>query len=472
MTFELLLAHADTCRPALHPGLDESALHSSPLTQSNPKPKRLWDALGDLDDLRAQRWGVVYPATPAGKRLLELIEPLRELRQQEQGGAPVRTYAVTPGMDWEEAHRWKARVLGSEQVEEPDRPRYLLVLGDLDEVSLELQQVLATDALVGRLAFANEEGYRAYVAKVLQRAEAPSPADRARLLFYTSRDGTDATELGYRKLVEPCLATCARHQRTGALRVEPPRSLADDGTAEGSSIGRFLAHAAGAEPAVLLSVSHGLGMREGGWLSAEDQRASQGALLLPGHERLTAAEVAARPFLPGGLWFCFACFSGGTPALSAYAPWLGDLHRDGAGRVTRLLPRPGERPFIAALPQAALANPEGPLAVVGHVDLAWSSSFNDQGRSRHERFLGVIKALASGRRAGAALSSLLRFANETSASLASSYHQEKAALTAGRQYSASLAERAHLWMLYHDLASHVLLGDPAVRLPLKHGGMR
>lgn len=472
MTFELLLAHADTCRPALHPGLDESALHSSRLARSDPKPKRLWDALGDLDDLRAQRWGVVYPATPKGKRLLELIEPLRELRQREQGGAPVHTYAVTPEMDWEEAHRWKARVLGSEQVEEPDRPRYLLVLGDLNEVSLELQQVLATDALVGRLAFADEAGYRAYVAKVLHWAEAPSPVDRARLLFYTSRDGTDATELGYRKLVEPCLATCTRHQRTGSLQVEPPRSLADDGAAEGSTIDRFLAHAAGAEPAVLLSVTHGLGVREGGWLSAEDQRALQGALLLPGHERLTAAEVAARPFLPGGLWFCFACFSGGTPARSAYAPWLGDLDPDRAEHLARLLPRPGEPPFIAALPQAALANPQGPLAVVGHVDLAWTASFNDQGRSRHERFLGVIKALASGRRAGTALSSLLRFANETSASLASSYHQERGALAAGQEYKVSPAERAHLWMLYHDLASHVLLGDPAVRLPLKHGGTR
>ena len=129
---------------------------------------------------------------------------------------------------------------------------------------------------------------------MLHWAEAPSPVDRARLLFYTSRDGTDATELGYRKLVEPCLATCTRHQRTGALQVEPPRSLADDGAAEGSTIGRFLAHAAGVEPAVLLSVSHGLGVREGGWLSAEDQRTLQGALLLPGHERLTAAEVAER----------------------------------------------------------------------------------------------------------------------------------------------------------------------------------
>jgi hypothetical protein len=106
------------------------------------------------------------------------------------------------------------------------------------------------------------------------------------------------------------------------------------------------------------------------------------------------------------------------------------------------------------------------------VDLAWTSSFSDQGRSRHERFLGVLKALASGRRAGTALASLLRFANETSAALMSSYHEERAALTAGRQYRASPAERMHLWMLYHDLASHVLLGDPAVRLPLRHGGTR
>ena len=472
MTIELLLAHADTCQPALHPGLDDAALQCPPLPELPPRPKRLWDALGDLDDLPAQRWGIVYPRGPAGERLLELISPLSELRQREQGGAEVRTYPVAPGMDREQSHRWKAREFGTEDVEDPERPRYLLVLGDLDAVSLEFQQVLATDALVGRLAFPSDEGYRAYVAKVLRWADAPAPTDRARLLFYTARDNTSATDVGYRKLVEPCIASSLERQRRGALQMEPPLSLADDGHGKGSVIDRFLAHAAGAGPAVLLSLSHGLGAPEGGWRSTEHQRALQGALLLPGHARLTAAEVADRPFLVGGVWFCFACFSGGTPARSAYAPWLREIDPREAERVTALMPRTGERPFIAALPQAALANPEGPLAVVGHVDLAWTASFSDQGRGRHSRFVGVLQALARGKRAGPALYSLLRFANESGSALASSYHQERTALVAGQTPRTGDAERAHLWLLYHDLAGHVLLGDPAVRLPLGRRGQR
>jgi hypothetical protein len=36
----------------------------------------------------------------------------------------------------------------------------------------------------------------------------------------------------------------------------------------------------------------------------------------------------------------------------------------------RMLPGERTRPFIAALPKAVLANPEGPLAVMGHEDLA------------------------------------------------------------------------------------------------------
>ena len=43
--------------------------------------------------------------------------------------------------------------------------------------------------------------------------------------------------------------------------------------------------------------------------------------------------------------------------------------------VLKSLPESGQRPFLAALPQAALSNPEGPLGVLAHMDLAWTYAF-------------------------------------------------------------------------------------------------
>ncbi len=58
-----------------------------------------------------------------------------------------------------------------------------------------------------------------------------------------------------------------------------------------------------------------------------------------------------------------------------------------------------------ALPKAALANPQGPLTILGHMDLAWTYSFQDPGataRSRPLRFMGLMRAMVAGRRAGVA----------------------------------------------------------------------
>ncbi|TSC33930.1 hypothetical protein [Corallococcus sp. Z5C101001] len=468
MSAELLLAHADTHQPVLIEGLGEDAFADARPPGPAQTPKYLRAELGSLDDLLLQRWGIVVPEGPEGRHLLELVAPLRELRQREQGGEPILTLSVRSGLTGAEAHAWKAQGLGSEKVSEEDRPRYLLILGDLDAVSLEVQQALATDSLVGRIAFSDDAGYRAYVTKVLRWTEASGGAKAARLLFYTARDGTCATDLGHRKLMAPCLESSEERRRQGRLRIHPPEVLDELGYGQGTAVQRMLDFTARTEPGVLLSLSHGLGMPEQGWSSPEEQRALQGALLLTRDQRLTAEDVASVPFMSGGIWYGFACFSAGTPTRSAYAPWLRDLPSvtPNASRVVSLLPKPGERPFVSALPQAALANPAGPLAVMGHVDLAWSSSFNDHGRGRHARFFGVLGALAAGHRAGAALASLIRATNEASIVLNAGYHEERRMGDAGQLPRLPPAERAYQWLLYHDLASHVLLGDPAVRLPL------
>jgi hypothetical protein len=227
-----------------------------------------------------------------------------------------------------------------------------------------------------------------------------------------------------------------------------------------------------ARPAVLLSVGHGLGAPRRGWRSAEEQRRRQGALVVAPEEVVDAERLRGRPFLPGGLWLYFACFGAGTPATSAYHTWLSSLAEEGAfhgdlAAVLRSLPEEGRRPFIGALPAAALANPEGPLAVIGHVDLAWSHSFSEArepGTGKKSRLHRVLEQMIRGGRAGEALDVLMESYREANNDLTMDYEDEENARRAGKPDPTDRAARAHLWMLRNDLRGYVLLGDPAARL--------
>lgn len=461
VSLELLLARADDCQPLLPCGLALDKVQGLQLPKPRDLPDVLWDPGGDPELLTEQRWGVVAPQGPEGERLLQVIAPLMRWREAMQG-APVRTYRPPVGLDTASSVRWKRREFRKETVDELDRPRYLLLLGDMEGVSLELQQVLATDAFVGRLVFPTEEGYEAYCAKVLKWEAATGQSQtRPRVLFYTARDGTPATDIAYDVLMGPSFETLRKRQPKDFPNAEFEEIIDE----RGASSDQWLSRLAQPEPSVMLSLSHGLGA---GWTSPEQQREYQGALVLPGKRLLTGAECGARPFLPGGIWFCLACYGAGTPGRSSYEPWLQllrDVNADAARVLAAGVPREGARPFTAALPQAVLANPHGPLAVIGHVDLAWTSTFSDQGDLAHSRFLGVLRTLLKGRRVGNALHTLLRFFSECLVELTALYKQDELARAAGRQSRVDPMALAGLWLLCQDLANYVLLGDPAVRLP-------
>jgi hypothetical protein len=470
MDLELLLTHADDHRPSLEGGLPLGASMSQPRPAPSEMPTHLWDSSGDPNDLPAQRWGVVAPEGPEGDRLLALIEPLCRLRQEEQG-APVRIYRARPDLDAAAAADWKRSVLLDEALPVAERTRYVLMLGDLDQLSLEMQQVLCGEGFIGRLAFSRHADYEAYVEKVLRWEKNPA-ATPARALFYTAHDGTRATSVGYQGLIRPSLKLCRERQEQGDF---PAREILELGDQEDWSVNKLLAQAAAREPSLLFTLSHGLGAPRQGWRSVDAQHQLQGAMSLGAGQTLDASALANQPFLPGGLWFFLACFSAGTPSRSAFYTWLSQLREAGrfSGQLDRLLsslPREGERPFVAALPKAVLANPQGPLAVMGHMDLAWSYSFQDMDTTtagnRPSRFQELLRALVVGRRVGVGLNALLRFFTDVNADLTSLYAQQEEAQLAGAANPVDVTKRAHLWMLRQDLAGYVLLGDPAVHLPV------
>ncbi|MFS8065312.1 MAG: hypothetical protein ACMG6S_02965 [Byssovorax sp.] len=478
---DLLLVDAEERRPVIEGGLPSEA------AQRGPKPKkgirgddspdwRRTDA--DPNDLALQKWAVVAMEGKEGDRQIEAIQPLIRLREREQG-APARVYRVPPDMDARQAVSWKDEVYWSEDVPEEERPLYLLMLGDLHHTSVELQHALANGALVGRLHVADAaggtdlEGYEAYAAKVVRYARDAVPVPAPDLRFYVAPDGSSATVTGRTRLVGPSLVASRQAHEGGKL----PAASVDEISAE--TVDELLANAQ-SRASVLLSVSHGLGAPRRGWRSEEEQWRRQGALVLGHDEILDAERLRGQAFLPGGMWFYLACFGGGTPTTSAYHTWLAQLSSESAfsgsvAAVLKSLPESGQRPFLAALPQAALSNPEGPLGVLAHMDLAWTYGFSGAKKlteSRKSRVLSSLDVLVRGSRAGVALEALVRFYRETNDALMASYQLEADARAQGRPDPTSHAERAHLWMLRNDLRGYVLLGDPAARLPLQHTTLR
>jgi hypothetical protein len=134
------------------------------------------------------------------------------------------------------------------------------------------------------------------------------------------------------------------------------------------------------------------------------------------------------------------------------------------------LPKPGERPFIASLPRSVLANSDGPIAFMGHVDLAWSYSFQELDgstgpKNRLRRFTSLLSYALRRDRVGVAFRELVSCAIAADTELLTLYGQQAAA-GATELPPAQRARLGHLWMLRQDLMGYVLLGDPAARLPI------
>jgi hypothetical protein len=116
----------------------------------------------------------------------------------------------------------------------------------------------------------------------------------------------------------------------------------------------------------------------------------------------------------------------------------------------------GKEDFVAYLPKALLTNPRGgALAVVGHLDPAWSASFTSpvEGERRIDPFGFTLASLLRGEPVGHAVKSFderLAF-----------YDQVLLALIEDEENAEALA---NLWVCRNDVQNYVIVGDPAVRL--------
>ena len=372
----------------------------------------------------------------------EALRPLLEHRRAEAGEDRYLQWDFTPETTRDS---FLAQFGAGYGPPNPDKvPYYLLLVGNPKSLLFDFQYALDLQYAVGRLHFETAEEYGHYARGVLAAETGGFRRPKKMTFFAAEHLGDEGSRRMCRKLAEPLARTLAEKSSWTQASF-----LADQASKD------LLSRLMGKEktPALLFTATHGLGYS----YPNERLRANQGALICqdwggPGSGPLSpdsyfsAADVGDDADLRGLLAFHLACYSGGTPEISYY--------RDQPGGGPR---RVADFPFISRLAQRLLGHPNGgALAVLGHIDRAWTTSFDMLRRriGEIEVYESTLSPLLDGHRAGFAM----EYLNQRFAELSVALSDE----LSGREPDKGRAER--LFLASHDARAFVLLGDPAVRL--------
>jgi len=405
----------------------------------------------DANDLTSAGWAVLYP--PGERDRLEpLLQDLLDLRR-EQAGDLFQSIELYPN---EPCDLFLERVGANTGKADPHRlPYYLLLAGDPGQIDFAFQGRLDQVYAVGRLSFDRDEHYASYAAAVREAETDPPWKPRRRITLFGAQNGVDpATRRTTEHLIEPLAEGIAPSLATRpGWQVE--RIVGPDATRD-----RLAALLTGKDaPDVLFTASHGMVFDQ----DDPRQRALQGALLCsdwpgPGHpltrDTYLAAEdlqIEGRP-LHGTVTFHLACHSGGTPVWDSFRPPEAEPKRL------------AQNPFVAALPQRLLGD-AGALAVIAHVDRAWTTSFDWAPQDEQPdpgAFQETVLPLVYGHRVGDATEGLGAFYGQLAAHVKETWDLERSPTIARTRSDPT--HIARLWRATNDIRSFVVFGDPAVRV--------
>ncbi len=406
----------------------------------------------DVGDLAQTGWAVVFGPN-LSPEIKAALQPLLDHRRAQAASIEESFYReleYRPGEtkpDFLQRHE-----VGPGPADPRKMPYYLLLVGGPEAIPYSFQYQLDVQYAVGRIAFAGAEDYGRYARSVVD-VETRAPAAKGAVFFGPENPADEATRLSAKHLVRELATLIGGAFPPGTVRVRVGEE------ARKADLARLLG---GDEtPSFLFTAGHGVGFpasdpllqssRQGALLCQDwpGPRAARGTKL-PEEYYFSAEDLSETAGVRGLVTFHFACYSAGTPSMDSF-PFL----RGGTPRAI------AARDFVAGLPQRLLAHPRGgALAVVGHVDQTFQSSFLWQGAgSQLQTFESAFRSLLAGVPVGAVLEAFGQRLGEIAADLSGGAGPGGTGLQTGSP------EWTGLWLAHHDTRSYVLLGDPAVRLP-------
>jgi hypothetical protein len=410
----------------------------------------------DPQDLSQAGWGVVF-APDVPDEVKEALRPLLAFRNDQAK----ERYHDFRGDRAFRSNDSKNTFLGrSKAAPGPANPRkvpyYLLLVGSPEAIPFRVQYQLDVQYAVGRIHFDTPDEYANYASTVIAAETGQIRRPKTISLFGVRNKGDVATQLSADHLIAPLAESLRQNVKDWStqcfLGPECTRATLVD-----------LLRAENA-PALLISASHGIGLPNGD----SRQFQHQGAILcqdwpgplrhrgpIPEEFYLSADHVRGDGHLDGLIAFLFACYGAGTPKVDDFA----HLTQGAPGRIA-------PRAFVAALPKTLLGRPNGALAVIGHVERAWTYSFlwGQSGR-QFDVFESAISSLTGGGRIGAAMEWFNTRYAELSSDLTVAIGDRRA--ERARPETDTVEddlELAGMWTANNDARSYIVLGDPAVRL--------
>ncbi len=415
----------------------------------------------DANRLDEAGWGVIF-AHNADPALCEALSPLLKLREN-QAGERFRVYERGDGFRVGKDNKTdflRRHSVGPGPVDPAKVPYYLLIVGSPEEIPYRFQSQIDVQFAVGRIDFGSDlDAYQNYAQSVVAAETGGTKLPRSMGFFGVSNEDDAATRLSSEHLIAPLVAHVGKEQpgweartylKDGATKADLTRLLGGEDT-----------------PSLLFTASHGMEFPAGdprqlphqGALLCQDwpgPKAWRGHGSIPQDHYFAADDLPANANLLGLMGFFFACYGGGTPRLDEFAK---QAFKDQRAEIA-------PHAFLANLPTRMLANPGGgALAVVGHVERAWGCSFVWQGAGAQTAvFESALDCLLQGQTVGAAI----EYFNERYAELATVLSDELEEMEYGKMVDPY--DLAGMWTANNDARGYMIMGDPAVRLPLAGEG--
>ena len=390
-------------------------------------------------------WGLIY-AEGLDEEDKRALRPLLDHRSA-QAGALFQEFdnerALPTKMSASEWLVQRGVGLGVGDVERV--PYYLMVVGGPERRPFGVEFDLSMSGYaVGRLAFDEPADYRRYALNVIAAEESGQRRNqRVTLVGMKHRD--DVTQLSCSHLVRPLIEKFSSHEHWDLESV-----LGEAATKQ--RLGELLGRSE--TPAILFTAGHGLGpgptgdsSRVGALLCAPypgpEAWKAQGGGVLREDWIFAATDIAPEADLRGLVAVLFGCFTAGMPS-----------HDSFSFKVSQ----PLGNARMAALAGRLLSHERGALAVLGHVDRAWSYSYYWRRVPQPHSFLSVLGALLDNQPIGVAATFLSNRYGALSVELG---EQMQKAL---RGEPVDTVRFTQNWMAERDARGYLIYGDPAVRV--------